>query len=85
MGVCLARIHIADVFLAEVPAVKDEADAPVSVAVGLVHHELELRDVRDRPGVVLIEERHPVRPVEGYRQVEYGAPSCQDRILERIS
>ena len=45
-----ALIHEVDVFLAEVSSVKDETDLTVSIALCLLQHLLELRDIDDTSG-----------------------------------
>ncbi len=64
-------IHIADVRLAEVAAVEDEAHVPVAVGGGRVHHVLQLRHVDDAARVLLVEERLALSHVVGDRVVEH--------------
>ena len=63
-------IHEVDVFLAEVSSVKDETNLTVSIALCLLQHLLELRDIDDASGILLIVKRLGVVMVIGDRVVQ---------------
>lgn len=65
------RVHVADVRLAEVAAVDDEAHVPVAVGGGRAHHVLQLGDVDDAARVLLVEERLALAHVVGEGVVEH--------------
>ena len=54
-----------DVFFAEVSSIKDETDLTVSIALCLLQHLLELRDIDDASGILLIVKRLGVVMVIG--------------------
>ena len=58
-------IHEVDVFFAEVSSIKDETDLTVSIALCLLQHLLELRDIDDASGILLIVKRLGVVMVIG--------------------
>ena len=67
-------VHARDVVLAEIPAVQNEPDVPVAIALRLVEHVLQLRDVDDAAWILLVEQRLLVALVEGKRVVEQREP-----------
>ena len=62
-------VEVLQVRPAEVPPVEDEADVPVSQRLRLADHLLELGDVDNGAAVVLVEQRHGIADVGGYRYV----------------
>ena len=59
-----------DVFLTEVSSVKDETDLTVSIVLCLLQHLLELRDIDDASGILLIVKRLGVVMVIGDRVIQ---------------
>ena len=72
--VMAAIVQVVDVALAEVAPVQDEAYIPVTVGLGFLQHELQLRDIDDAAGILLIEQGLAVGLVIGDGIVEDGKP-----------
>ena len=63
-------IHEVDVFLAEISSIKDGTNLTISIAFCLLQHLLELRDIDDASGILLIVKRFGVVMVIGDRVVQ---------------
>ena len=61
----LLLVKVLDVGLAEVTAIKDEADVAVALTDRFVHHKLELTDIVDGARIQLVKKRYSVVLIHG--------------------
>ncbi len=70
--IIVAFIHVVDLALAEIAAVKYKGRLPVTVTFCLGEHHLYLRDIDDASGIILIKELLRIFPVKCDRVIKYG-------------
>ena len=73
-------VHELDIFLTEIPAVKDESDMPVSISLCFFEHVLKLGDIHDTSRIGFVKQWFPVCAVICHGIVEDLFPNIDFRV-----